>query len=52
MDEFEAHRPRLHAVATRSLGSGEKPRPMTRFQEAWLPVDRADGSEVATSPGG
>src|SRR3954470_12953864 len=44
MDAFEAHRPRLHAVARRILGSGAEAD--DALQEAWIRVDRADTSEV------
>jgi RNA polymerase sigma factor (sigma-70 family) len=44
MDAFEAHRPRLHAVATRLLGS--RAEADDALQEAWLRADRADTSEV------
>src|SRR5918911_3779116 len=47
MDEFEAfeaHRPHLHAVATRILGSGAEAD--DALQEAWIRLDRADTSEV------
>jgi RNA polymerase sigma-70 factor (ECF subfamily) len=44
MDRFEAHRPRLHALATRMLGSpGEAD---DALQEAWLRFDRTDTSAV------
>src|SRR3954447_17436092 len=44
MDAFEAHRPHLHAVATRILGSrGEAD---DALQEAWIRIERADTSEV------
>jgi RNA polymerase sigma-70 factor (ECF subfamily) len=39
MDDFEAHRPRLHAVATRILGSPTEAD--DALQEAWLRVNRA-----------
>src|SRR3954454_2454922 len=44
MDEFEAHRPRLHAVATRILGS--RAEADDALQEAWIRVERADTSDV------
>jgi RNA polymerase sigma factor (sigma-70 family) len=44
MDAFEAHRPHLHAVATRILGS--RAEADDALQEAWMRVDRADTSEV------
>jgi RNA polymerase sigma factor (sigma-70 family) len=44
MDAFEAHRPHLHAVATRILGS--RAEADDALQEAWLRVDRADTSDV------
>ena len=44
MDEFEAHRPHLHAVATRILGS--RAEADDALQEAWIRIDRADTSEV------
>src|SRR4051812_33362823 len=44
MDAFEAHRPHLHAVATRILGSEAEAD--DALQEAWLRVDRADTSDV------
>ena len=44
MDEFEAHRPHLHAVATRILGS--RAEADDALQEAWLRVERADTSDV------
>src|SRR5688500_4282132 len=40
MDEFEAHRPHLLAVATRILGSPAEAD--DALQEAWLRADRAD----------
>ena len=49
MDAFEAHRPQLHAVATRLLGSSAEAD--DALQEAWLRVDRADTSDV-TNLGG
>ena len=44
MDEFEAHRPHLHAVATRILGS--RAEADDALQEAWLRIERADTSDV------
>src|SRR4051794_36481766 len=44
MDAFEAHRPHLHAVATRILGS--KAEADDALQEAWIRLDRSDTSEV------
>src|SRR4051794_16149216 len=44
MDEFEAHRPHLHAVATRILGSPAEAD--DALQEAWIRVDRADLGDV------
>ncbi|HWV86375.1 MAG TPA: sigma-70 family RNA polymerase sigma factor [Capillimicrobium sp.] len=44
MDAFEAHRPRLHAVATRILGSPTEAD--DALQEAWLRVDRAGTGDV------
>jgi len=44
MDAFEAHRPHLHAVATRILGS--RAEADDALQEAWLRVNRADTSDV------
>ena len=44
MDEFEAHRAHLHAVATRILGS--RAEADDALQEAWIRVDRADISDV------
>jgi RNA polymerase sigma-70 factor (ECF subfamily) len=44
MDEFEAHRPRLHAVATRILGS--RAEADDALQEAWIRVHRADTGDV------
>src|SRR3954453_2708395 len=44
MDAFEAHRPHLHAVATRMLGS--RAEADDALQEAWLRIDRADTSDV------
>src|SRR5690242_10305989 len=39
MDDFEAHRPQLHALATRMLGS--RAEADDALQEAWLRVNRA-----------
>src|ERR1700754_4220898 len=44
MDEFEAHRPHLQAVATRILGS--RAEADDALQEAWLRINRADTSDV------
>src|SRR3954470_25078288 len=44
MDEFEAHRPHLRAVATRILGS--RAEADDALQEAWIRVERADTSDV------
>jgi DNA-directed RNA polymerase specialized sigma24 family protein len=44
MDAFEAHRPHLHAVATRILGS--RAEADDALQEAWIRIDRADTNEV------
>jgi RNA polymerase sigma factor (sigma-70 family) len=44
MDEFEAHREHLHAVATRILGSRSEAD--DALQEAWIRFDRADLSDV------
>jgi RNA polymerase sigma factor (sigma-70 family) len=44
MDEFEAHRPHLHAVATRLLGS--RAEADDALQEAWIRIERADTSGV------
>src|SRR4051794_17352118 len=44
MDAFEAHRPHLHAVATRILGS--RAEADDALQEAWLRIDRADTDDV------
>jgi RNA polymerase sigma-70 factor (ECF subfamily) len=44
MDVFEAHRPHLHAVATRILGS--RAEADDALQEAWVRVNRADTSDV------
>jgi RNA polymerase sigma-70 factor, ECF subfamily len=44
MDEFEAHRSHLHAVATRILGSPAEAD--DALQEAWIRVHHADTSSV------
>jgi RNA polymerase sigma factor (sigma-70 family) len=44
VDAFEAHRPHLHAVATRILGS--RAEADDALQEAWMRVNRADTSDV------
>ena len=44
MDAFEAHRPHLHAVATRILGS--RAEADDALQEAWLRAERSDTSDV------
>jgi RNA polymerase sigma-70 factor (ECF subfamily) len=44
MDAFEAHRPHLHAVATRILGSPAEAD--DALQEAWIRADRADRRDV------
>src|SRR3954468_7666936 len=44
MDAFEAHRPHLHAVATRILGSPAEAD--DALQEAWIRVDRAGLDDV------
>ncbi len=44
MDEFEAHRPHLQAVATRILGS--RAEADDALQEAWIRAHRADTSDV------
>src|SRR5215210_5966620 len=44
MDAYETHRPHLHAVATRILGS--RAEADDALQEAWIRIDRADTSEV------
>lgn len=49
MDEFEAHRTRLHAVATRMLGSPAEAD--DALQEAWLRADRADRSGIENVEG-
>src|SRR3954465_3043133 len=50
MDAFEAHRPHLHAVATRILGS--RAEADDALQEAWIRVERADTGEVDNIGGG
>src|SRR3954468_23972302 len=49
-EEFEAHRPHLHAVATRILGS--RAEADDALQEAWIRVERADTSDVENIGGG
>jgi RNA polymerase sigma-70 factor, ECF subfamily len=49
MDEFEAHRPHLQAVATRILGSRAEAE--DALQEAWIRADRADTSQVENMGG-
>jgi len=44
MDEFEEHRPHLHAVATRILGS--RAEADDALQEAWIRLARTDISEI------
>jgi RNA polymerase sigma-70 factor, ECF subfamily len=44
MDPFEAHRPHLHAVATRILGSPAEAD--DALQEAWIRVNRAGTADV------
>src|SRR3954470_1663573 len=44
MEAFEAHRPHLHAVATRILGS--RAEADDALQEAWIRVDRAGTAGV------
>lgn len=48
-EQFEQHRPRLIAVATRALGSRADAE--DAVQEAWLRLDRYDGPPIA-NPGG
>jgi DNA-directed RNA polymerase specialized sigma24 family protein len=49
-DQFEAHRPRLRAVAYRALGSpGEAD---DAVQEAWLRLSRSDSAAWRTPAGG
>src|SRR4051794_41748939 len=50
MEAFEAHRPHLHAVATRILGS--RAEADDALQEAWLRVDRAGTAGVDNIGGG
>src|SRR3954471_16676414 len=42
--QFEEHRPRLRAVATRLLGSGSEAD--DAVQEAWLRLNRSDADEI------
>ena len=49
MDPFEAHRPHLHAVATRILGSPAEAD--DALQEAWIRVNRADTAAVENMGG-
>ncbi len=49
MDAFEMHRPHLHAVATRILGS--RAEADDALQEAWIRVDRADYGDVENLAG-
>jgi DNA-directed RNA polymerase specialized sigma24 family protein len=49
MDPFEAHRPHLHAVATRILGSPAEAD--DALQETWIRVNRADTAEVENMGG-
>src|SRR3954452_14634090 len=44
MDDFEAHRPHLHAVATRIFAP--RAEADDALQEAWIRVERADTSDV------
>jgi RNA polymerase sigma factor (sigma-70 family) len=48
-ERFEAHRPRLHAVAYRMLGSGAEAD--DAMQEAWLRLSRSDTSSVENMGG-
>ncbi|TWS25075.1 sigma-70 family RNA polymerase sigma factor [Tsukamurella sputi] len=48
LDDFEAARPRLIAVATRMLGSAADAE--DAVQEAWLRADRADGDGTVDNP--
>ncbi|MCA0156904.1 sigma-70 family RNA polymerase sigma factor [Tsukamurella sp. M9C] len=48
-EQFEQHRPRLIAVATRALGSRADAE--DAVQEAWLRLDRCDGPPIE-NPGG
>src|SRR3954469_6009680 len=50
MDDFEAPRPHLRAVATRILGS--RAEADDALQEAWIRVERADTSDVENIGGG
>jgi RNA polymerase sigma factor (sigma-70 family) len=47
--EFEAHRPRLHALAQRMLGSSAEAD--DALQEAWIRADRADTGDVENMAG-
>lgn len=47
-DRFAAHRPRLHAIALRILGSTHEAD--DALQEAWLRAQRADRDEVENPP--
>ena len=49
MDPFELHRPHLHAVATRLLGS--RAEADDALQEAWIRVDRAGYRDVENVAG-
>src|SRR4029450_2639198 len=49
-ERFEAHRPRLRAVAYRMMGSLSEAD--DAVQEAWLRVSRADASVVENMQGG
>ena len=49
MDAFEAHRPHLHAVATRILGS--RAEADDALQEAWIRASRTDTSQVENVAG-
>src|SRR3954464_3867279 len=50
MEAFEAHRPHLHAVATRILGS--RAEADDALQEAWIRAERADTSDGENIGGG
>src|SRR3954447_14667255 len=50
MDAFEEHRPQLHAVATRILGS--RAEADDALQEAWIRAERADTTAVDNIGGG